>query len=160
MTSHMRWLSIITVVGLVIGGGLVVGTKLTARRVTPAGAAVSSVPITTDIETATLHSPIDRPDVTGVATRQFVDVVFVHGITAVLPDLPVEQFYAGWFLTASDPDHPLSTGRLVKDGGQWLLSYSSPTDQRHYDGVIVTVQSGEGQPSGPTVLTGTFLAKP
>ncbi len=116
-----------------------------------------SVPIPVDVATATLHSPTNIADVTGVATRQFVDVVFVHGVTARLPELPVGQFYAGWLVQAADVAHPLPTGKLLKDATQWTLNFSSPTDYSSYDGVLVTIQAGDGQPPGTTVLTGTFL---
>lgn len=140
---------------LVIAGG--VAFALDRARSTPhRPSATGSVTIPVDVATATLHSPTGDATATGVATHQFVEVVFVHGITATLPDLPPGQFYAGWLIKAADVAHPLPTGQLLKDASHWTLNFSSPTDYSSYDGVIVTVQTGEGQAPGTTVLTGSF----
>ena len=150
-----RWLIGVVVLIILAGTGVWVAFGRTDPSTVVVGA--GSVTLQGDVATATLYSPNSDDSKTGVATRQYVDVIFVHGVTATLPDLPPDQFYAGWLVSAADPTHPLPTGKFIKDAGNWSLSFSSPTDESSYDGVLVTVQTGENQAPGATILTGSFL---
>lgn len=150
-----RWL---VVAGIGVGLIVVVWYLFMSSRTgsAPSTQSVGGVTIPADVQTAMLHSPTGDPTVTGVATSQFVDVIFVHGMSATLPDLPVGQLYAGWLVKAADPTRPLPTGKFTKDAAGWTLNFSSPIDQSGYDGVLVTVQTGENQAPGAVVLTGSF----
>ena len=152
----MKWLGLSLIIMLVgLGGFWYVRFEPLANRAGHPTA--GSVAIAGDVTTATLHSPGGDLTVTGVASRQFIDGIFVHGVSATLPELPTGQRYAGWLVSAADTAHPLPTGTLTKDTNGWSLTFSANTDDRWLGGVLVTVQPGDSLVAGPTVLEGTFL---
>ena len=112
--------------------------------------------LTTDIESASL-TPTDLESISGgVATRQFIDGIFVHGITAVLPDLPAGQFYAGWLIPNDGATAVVATGTLTKQSDSYMLNYSSPIDYRTYSSIAVTIQTAQNQPMQTAVISGMF----
>ena len=92
----MCWLIGVAALVVVVVAGVRAWAVRSAAPRQPVAGATGSVSFSSDVTIATLYSPSGEARLTGIATRQFVDVVFIHGITATLPDLPPDQFYAGW----------------------------------------------------------------
>lgn len=141
--------------GLLISGGYVWYQAKTPTTSQPSSTFGGSVPLATDIDSVDLV-PVPGQSGNGIASRQFLDGIFVHGITAELPDPPVGQFYGGWLVMNGDTAHALFTGTLVKQGASYSLDFSSPTDQRSYTEVRITLQTAQNQPMQATVVSGTF----
>ena len=114
-----------------------------------------AVPIDTNIETATLTATEGQTG-DGVATRQFVDNLFVFGITAELPEPPTGQVYMSWLVKNADAATAVATGQLLNQTDGYTVEYSSPMNYTAYDEVQVTLQTGQSQPMGTTVVSGAF----
>lgn len=144
---------------LLIGGGLWSRqhrAKVTTQTVTQQSR--SELPFDVPIETTTLSSTTDEA-AQGAATRQYIDQLFVHGVTALLPDAPPGQVYAGWLLKNGNRHDSVATGTFRKDGDSYTLDFSSPVDYSDYTDVLVTLQhAGSTQPE-TDVITGSFVGE-
>jgi hypothetical protein len=149
-----RPLIAILILVLILGAGAIVwyvARSSAAHAPTP----TASIPIQSTIESATLTAAAGQTG-TGIATRQFIDGMFIHGVTAELPDPPAGQSYAGWLVQGGDTASAEFTGTLMKQGADYTLDYSSPTDQQDFSEVRITLQTTLNQPMQSTVLSGTF----
>lgn len=109
------------------------------------------------VETATLLNVKDQ-DVSGEATRKFMDSIFTHTVTATLPDLAEGKFYEGWLVTKDSADF-FSTGKMQKDGGDYKLSYESNQNYADYSQVVITVEEIDDQKPEEHILEGSFNEK-
>lgn len=151
MNLAVRWIVGLLGIGIFVGGLF----YLTHPSQPPNTAAGGSVPLAATIQSIDLSPALNQTG-TGIATRQYIDGIFVHGITAELPDPPTGQTYGGWLVMNGDTAHALFTGTLMKQGTSYSLDYSSPLDQRSYTEVRVTAQTGASQAMQTMVMSGTF----
>ena len=158
MSSTLRNGLLITFAVVVVGAGAFVVTRRNAAAqssTTSDASQTSSVTLPVGMDSATLVAANGQTGA-GVATRQVVDGIFVHGVTAVVADPPAGQFYAGWLVSGNDIVHAVYTGKFVKQADSYSLDYSSPIDYREYSEVLVTLQTAENQAPQTTILSGTF----
>lgn len=93
----------------------------------------------------------------GVANRIFSDKQFIHTITAQLPDLSNNQYYAGWLgQKIGDKETFISTGNFEANGGDFYLEHRDTKDLSAYTHVVVSLE--EKPVTAPTtiVLEGNF----
>lgn len=92
----------------------------------------------------------------GVATRVVNDAKFTHTVTADIEDPAEGKFYEGWLV---DGRSFFSTGKMIKDDGQYYLEYISDEDQSAFDQVVITEETlADGLDGKPEahVLEGSF----
>ena len=153
---------IVTLAILIIGLGVFLVTRKSVSAQTTNSTpsqSPTSVAIPADVDTADLVAENGQTG-SGIATRQFMDSMFIHGLTVTLADPPAGQFYAGWLIENGDANTAVLTGKLINQAdGSYSLDYSSPVDYRSYSEVLVTLQTAENQAPQTPVLSGTFQTK-
>ena len=79
---------------------------------------------------------------TATATRLFNDNIFTHTVTATTKDPAAGKFYEGW-LVKKLPGPPVffSTGKMVKEGGVYKLTYTSDQNPVGYNQVVITEET-------------------
>ncbi len=95
----------------------------------------------------------------GTATRSFGGGVFVHGVRAKINDPSEGKFYEGWLVKKEPSLDFFSTGKLKKEGEEYVLFYSNEEDGSEYKEVVVTEETEElGLDNNPEthVLEGSF----
>lgn len=115
----------------------------------------NDIPIESEVESASLTS-IEGQEGKGVATRQKIDSIFVHGITAELPPSSDDKVYIAWLTKNGDMTTAIKTGKLKLQDDNYSLDYSSPVDYMSYPEVIITLQSEIQTTLGRVILKGAF----
>ena len=95
----------------------------------------------------------------GIATRIFDGTQFTHSVKANLPDPAEGKFYEGWLVIKTPSLRFFSTGKMVKDNGQYVLSYQTGKNQSEYNEVVITKETESlGLDNNPEthVLEGSF----
>lgn len=153
----MRTALIIVGLFAAVAGGIVFWQSRPMNSGSPSSGTTSSIPVDVPIETAALD-PQDGSDGQGIATRQFIDGIFVHGVSAVLPEPSVGETYVGWLAESGATTGAVRTGPLVKQGDSYALDYSSPVDYTGYNDVLVTLQRTQQATPETIILRGSFPA--
>ncbi|MBI3577171.1 hypothetical protein HY086_03995 [Candidatus Gottesmanbacteria bacterium] len=128
-------------------------TRITTQTETPLPTAPS-----TRVETATLVA-VGKFTGTGTATRSFDGTTFTLTVTATLPDPKSGKFYEGWLVRKQPSLLFFSTGKLTKQGGQYVATYTAGQNYPEYRGVVVTEETlANGLDGKPEthVLEGAF----
>lgn len=91
-----------------------------------------------------------------VATRNFDGKVFVHEVRAEVDDPKEGKFYEGWLVNL--PEF-FSTGKMIKEGDEYVLRYESNEDRSSFNEVVITEETEadglDGKPEAH-VLEGSF----
>ncbi|MBI2405811.1 hypothetical protein HYV21_02055 [Candidatus Microgenomates bacterium] len=110
------------------------------------------------VETATL-SAVGKYKGSGTATRSFDGTTFTHTVRASLEDLKKGKFYEGWLVKKIPSLTFFSTGKLTKQGSDYVLTFTASQNYPDYKDVVVTeeteVQGLDGKPEAH-VLEGSF----
>lgn len=96
-------------------------------------------------------------DAHGTANRVYSEKQFIHTITAQMPDLKDQQYYAGWLgQTENGKETFISTGNFEANGEDFYLEYRDSKDLSAYKHVVVSLE--EKPTTSPTtiVLEGNF----
>ena len=136
-----------------------VTTEVTTVTPTPIATPATSVSVTTTpvdvVADTTSLVDVSDGDGSGTATRDFADGVFTHEVIATLPDLPDGEFYEGWLVTTGNTDF-FSTGKMIKSGDEYKLTYTSDTDWQDYPLVVITQEKIEDATPEVHILEGNF----
>lgn len=104
-------------------------------------------------ETLALTSSAD-PDIEGIATREWDGLLYVHTLTAKLPDNDGGQAYFGWL---SDGKATVKTGELKTSGGGRALTFTSDNNYLGYSRVMISREENEeADKPGEIILEGEF----
>ena len=150
----IRWISIIFVVLVVLGGGYwymqsskseeaevtitpVPNTQDQPNTATESPDTSSSQNIQVSVDTITLKS-VGNYTGSGTATRIFANGTFTHTVNASIGDPDSGKFYEGWLVNMSLTPKFFSTGKLQKDGNSYKLSYTNSKDYSNYSNVVIT----------------------
>ncbi len=94
----------------------------------------------------------------GTATKIFDGHVFLHTITAKLPDPANGKRYEGWLIN-NENSESLPTGILQNISGTYNLYFTSNTDQSAFSRIVITEELDAGEQNnrdGDIVLEGDF----
>lgn len=98
-------------------------------------------------------------DGTGLATRSFDGKVFKHTVEAEISDPAPGKFYEGWLVTQSPSLQFFSTGKMKKEGDNYVLTYQADEDKSSFNEVVITEETEsfglDGNPEAH-VLEGEF----
>ncbi len=92
----------------------------------------------------------------GIAKSTYVDGKFVHTVDADIGDPAEGKFYEGWLVGGFGF---VSTGKMVKEGNQYVLQFESQEDMSSYGKVVITEETlADGLDNNPEahVLEGNF----
>jgi hypothetical protein len=92
----------------------------------------------------------------GIAKSTYVDGEFVHTVNADIGDPAEGKFYEGWLVGSFGF---VSTGKMVKEGDQYVLEFKSQEDMSSYKKVVITEETlADGLDNSPEahVLEGKF----
>ena len=92
----------------------------------------------------------------GIAKSTYVDGKFVHTVDADIGDPAEGKFYEGWLVGGFGF---VSTGKMVKEGNQYVLQFESQEDMSSYKKVVITEETeANGLDNNPEahVLEGNF----
>jgi hypothetical protein len=98
-------------------------------------------------------------DGTGLATRSFDGKVFKHTVEAEISDPGEGKFYEGWLVTQSPSLSFFSTGKMEKEGDNYVLTYQDDEDKSDFNEVVITEETeSQGLDGNPEahVLEGEF----
>jgi hypothetical protein len=94
-----------------------------------------------------------------IATRNYQDGKFQHTVLADLADPQDGSFYEGWLVRGEPGDDDfdvISTGRMRKAKGGWILEYSSSKDLTDHEKVVITLEEVADSTPEMHVLEGSF----
>jgi hypothetical protein len=145
---------------LIVGAGLFFTSRQSGSRVEPPPPPPPLTNITSAeelpaLQMATLKA-VGKIQGSGTATGVFANGQFLHTVTAQLPDPSKSKFYQGWLVKKTPQSEFLLTGRLVKEGNTYSLTYNQIDDASNYPGVIVTLEQKDDQKPETRVLEGSF----
>ncbi len=110
------------------------------------------------VETVTLKAVAPYSGM-GTATRIFANGVFIHTAVANIGDPAEGKFYEGWLVKKTPSLKLFSTGKLVKEGDVYKLTFIASQDYSDYKNVMITEETSanglDGVPEAH-VLEGTF----
>lgn len=110
------------------------------------------------VETATL-SAVGNYKGDGIATRSFDGKTFTHTVQASLVDPEKGKFYEGWIVDKTPTLRFFSTGKLTKEGEEYVLTFTAPQNYPEYNDVVITEETEalglDGNPEAH-VLEGSF----
>lgn len=173
---NTTWVVGVIVALVVLGGGVWYATQQTnVEQPVPTqvpisdqqGESLPSIPMESPtpavqapaVETAVLAA-VGTYKGSGTATRSFDGTTFTHAVTAIIGDPAAGKFYEGWLVmkTASGPKF-FSTGKLTKQGAQYILFYTATQSYPDHKDVVITEetfsQGLDGKPEAH-VLEGSF----
>lgn len=152
----------VAVVGVVLLWWLVAGrgaketTEPSYRPEAPV--AQPTAPVQVPVETAKLEA-VGNYKGSGTATRSFDGTIFTHTVTANIAAPAAGKFYEGWLVRKKPKLTFFSTGRMLKEGGVYKLTYTSSQNYPDYIDVVVTEETEadglDGKPEAH-VLEGAF----
>ncbi len=92
-----------------------------------------------------------------VANRIFSEKQFIHTITAQLPDLKDNQYYAGWLGQKNgDKETFVSTGNFEANGEDFYLEFRDSKDLSAYKHVAVSLEDKPVTQPTTIILEGNF----
>lgn len=86
-------------------------------------------------------SAVSGQEGSGIATREYDGLAFIHTVTAFLDNAPAGKFYEGWLVKKDSEPLFFSTGELEPQGGGYGLVYSVNEDKSDYTEIVVTLES-------------------
>jgi len=93
----------------------------------------------------------------GVANRIFSEKQFIHTITAQMPDLKENQYYAGWLgQKIGDKETFVSTGNFEANGEDFYLEHRDTEDLSLYKHVVVSLEDKPVTAPTTIILEGNF----
>lgn len=108
-----------------------------------------------DIEETSLEA-VGSYTGSAVATRNFDGEKFIHEVRAKIGDPKEGKFYEGWLVSL--PNF-FSTGKMIKDGDEYILKYEANEDKSSFSEVVITEETEanglDGKPE-EHVLEGSF----
>ena len=93
---------------------------------------------------------------TGTANRTYDEENFIHLVVAQIGPSADGKFYEGWLVKDGIP---VSTGKMIAEGGDYSLLFQSDTDYSDHNLVVITEETeADGLDGKPEVhvLEGTF----
>mgnify|MGYP001572747719 CR=1 FL=1 len=95
----------------------------------------------------------------GIATKSFDGKKFVHMLEASVSDPAEGKFYEGWLVDKQPTLRFFSTGRMIKQGDVYSLTFTADMDYPDYNDVVITEETEslglDGKPEAH-VLEGSF----
>jgi len=92
-----------------------------------------------------------------LANRIFSEKQFIHTITAQLPDLAENQYYAGWLGQANGSNEIfVSSGNFEANGGDFYLEFRDSKDLSSYKHVVVSLEDKPVNAPTIIILEGKF----
>lgn len=110
------------------------------------------------VETAQLQA-VGVYEGNGTATRSFDGSTFTHTVTAAIGDPQQGKFYEGWLVKNPATKEFFSTGRMEKQGNQYMLTFTGLKNYPDFSKVVITEETEalglDGNPEAH-VLEGSF----
>ena len=155
--KSIYWVIVIAVVLFILGGGywfiqsnksgeseVTVSPASSIQEQPEAATSSSNTPNFEDVQinvgSITLKS-VGNYTGSGTATRVFANGAFTHTVSASIEDPSTGKFYEGWLVNMSLTPKFFSTGKLIKEGGVYKLTYNSDKDYSNYNSVVVTEEA-------------------
>lgn len=110
------------------------------------------------VETATLLA-VGSYKGSGTATRSFDGTTFTHNVRASLSNPAKGTFYEGWLVKKKPTLTFFSTGRMTKEGDEYVLTFTASQNYPEHKDVVITEETEsmglDGKPEAH-VLEGAF----